>query len=91
MFFVWVRMVFSDTDSCARDVGAAEIAAEQPEHVELAVAQRLDRGRRAARPGVRGPRRRRQQPADVRGGARRFGSALSRAAIGGPSSANSRT
>ena len=48
MFLVWVRSVFSDTESCAGDVRPVEVGAEQPEHVELAVAQRLDEGLRAA-------------------------------------------
>ena len=53
MFLVCVRMVFSDTDRCAGDVGPVEVGAEQPEHVELALAQRLDQSRRLAEAGAR--------------------------------------
>ena len=42
MFLVWVRTVFSDTDELAGDVRAVQVGSEQPEHVELAFAQRLD-------------------------------------------------
>ena len=91
MFLVCVRMVFSDTDRAPGDVGPVEVGAEQPEHVELAVAQRLDESCRPAEVAVLGARRRRQQPPDVAGGPDCRVSALSRAAIGGPSSAKSRT
>ena len=42
MFLVWVRTVFSDTIELAGDVRTVQVGSEQPEHVELALAQRLD-------------------------------------------------
>ena len=42
MLFVWVRRVFSETMQLAGDVGSAQVAAEQPEDVELARAQVVD-------------------------------------------------
>ena len=49
MFFVWVRSVLSDTTSSRAISGPVEVAAQQAEDLELALAQRLDEATLAAR------------------------------------------
>ena len=48
MCLVCVRTVFSDTTSSRAIAGPSRSLAEQPQHVELALAQRVDQGRAAS-------------------------------------------
>ena len=75
----------------AGDLRTAEVGGEQPEHVELAVAQRLDQAR-PPRSAARRSRRRRSAAAGRSPGRSRARAAVaSRAAIGAPSSTKTRT
>ena len=64
MFLVWVRSGVQRHHELAGDVRAVEVGSEQPEHVQLAFAQRLDQALGAPAAGsARSRRRRRRRPA----------------------------
>ena len=91
MLLVWVRNVLSETMELARDVGAAQIGAEEPEDVELARAQIVDEsGRAMARPARRRPGRG-EHPSGVPAGGASVPTARRSAVMAGPSSRKTRT
>ena len=90
MFLVWVRTVFRDTMSSRAMSGPSRSVAEQPKHVQLAFAQRLDQ---ALWTGCRvlGLVDCCQESADIVPGDPLFRGRSQQRAIGGPSSTKIRT
>ena len=54
MWRVWVRTVLWETNRARAISGAGEVAVEQPEHLHLAFAQRVDEHLAGCRSPVRG-------------------------------------
>ena len=48
MFLVWLRTVCIDTTEVSRDAGPVQVRRQQPQHVQLSLAQGLDDSWRAA-------------------------------------------
>jgi hypothetical protein len=70
---VWVRTVFTDTNSWRAMSGAVGVTAEQPEHVQLARTQRFDQASRDRRAVPTRPQGRQESAGVARGGSLRRG------------------